>query len=122
MRVVVYRKRVRHLTAKNYQPSLFDPDHGYYEYSALVTNSAGEFEVYICSNAGMIPIYAERRRYGERVSTGFVESAINTVVGKRFCRRQQIHCSKPGANLMLQLRTRTLGSTSGGSSGSGIQD
>ena len=46
------------------------------------------FEVYIRSNAGMIPNYAEQRRYGERVSTGFVESAINTVVGKRFCKRQ----------------------------------
>ena len=38
MRVVVYRKRVRHLTAKNYQLDLFDPDDGYFEYSAIVTN------------------------------------------------------------------------------------
>ena len=38
MRVVVYRKRVRHQTAKNYQLDLFDPDDGYYEYSAIVTN------------------------------------------------------------------------------------
>ena len=29
--------RVRHLTAKNYQLDLFDPDDGYYEYSAIVT-------------------------------------------------------------------------------------
>jgi len=36
----------------------------------------------------MIPNYAERRRQGERVSTGFVESTVNTVVGKRFCKRQ----------------------------------
>ena len=47
----------------------------------------------------MIPNYAERRRYGERVSTGFVESAINTVVGKRFGKRQQMQWSKPGAHL-----------------------
>ena len=38
MRVVVYRKRVRHRTAKNYQLDLFDPDDGYFEYSAIVTN------------------------------------------------------------------------------------
>ena len=38
MRVVVYRKRVRHLTTKNYQLDLFDPDDGYYEYSAIVAN------------------------------------------------------------------------------------
>ena len=38
MRVVVYRKCVRHLTAKNYPLDLFDTDDGYYEYSAIVTN------------------------------------------------------------------------------------
>ena len=73
--------------------------------------AADEFEVYIRNNAGMIPNYAERRRYGERVSTGFVESAINTVVGKRFGKRQQMRWSKGGAHLMLQARTRTLDGT-----------
>ena len=38
MRVVVYRKRVAHRTAKNYQLDLFDPNDGYFEYSAIVTN------------------------------------------------------------------------------------
>ncbi len=70
--------------------------------------AAGEFDTYIRNNAGMIPNYAERRRCGERVSTGFVESAINTVVGKRFDKRQQMRCSKAGEHLMLQARTRTL--------------
>ncbi len=57
----------------------------------------------------MIPNYAERQRYGERVFTGFVvvESAINTVVGKR----QQMQWSKPAAHLLLQTRTRTLDGT-----------
>ena len=59
----------------------------------------------------MIPNYAERRRYGERVSTGFVESAIDTVVGKRFGKRQQMQWSKPGAHLLLQVRTRSLDGT-----------
>ena len=49
--------------------------------------------------------------YGERISTGFVESAINTVVGKRFGKRQQMQWSKSGAHLMLQARTRTLDGT-----------
>jgi hypothetical protein len=39
-RVIIYRKRVHHPTAKNYQLDLFDPDDGYYEYSAVVTNKA----------------------------------------------------------------------------------
>ncbi len=38
LRVVVYRKRVHHPSRKNYQLDLFDPDNGYYEYSALTTN------------------------------------------------------------------------------------
>jgi hypothetical protein len=59
----------------------------------------------------MIPNYAERRRYGERVSTGFVESTVNTMVGKRFCKSQQMRWSKRGAHLMLQTRARTLDGT-----------
>ncbi len=37
-RVVFYRKRVFHKTAKNFQLDLFDPDDGYYEYSAVATS------------------------------------------------------------------------------------
>ena len=37
-RVVVYRKRVRHKTAKNFQLDLFSPDDGTFEYSAVTTN------------------------------------------------------------------------------------
>jgi len=38
LRVLVYRKPVHHHTNKNYQLDLFDPDNGYYEYSAVTTN------------------------------------------------------------------------------------
>jgi hypothetical protein len=38
LRVVVYRKPVHHQTKKNFQLDLFDPDNGYYEYSAVTTN------------------------------------------------------------------------------------
>ncbi|RFC64809.1 ISKra4 family transposase [Mesorhizobium denitrificans] len=73
--------------------------------------AADEFNTYIANNAGMIPNYAERRRYGERVSTGFVESTVNVVVGKRFSKRQQMRWSKEGAHLLLQTRTRVLDGT-----------
>ena len=73
--------------------------------------ATAEFEVYMHNNAGMIPNYAERRRYSKRVSTGFVESALNPVVGKRPGKGQQMHCSDPRANLMLHARTRTLDGT-----------
>jgi hypothetical protein len=36
--VVVYRKPVHHETKKNYHLDLFDPDDGYFEYSAVSTN------------------------------------------------------------------------------------
>ena len=72
---------------------------------------AAEFHTYITRNAHTIPNYAERHRYGERVSTAFVESTVNTVVGKRFAKRQQMRWSKRGAHLMLQTRTRTLDGT-----------
>jgi hypothetical protein len=38
LRVVVYRKPVHHQTKKNYQLDLFDPEDGYFEYSAVTTN------------------------------------------------------------------------------------
>jgi hypothetical protein len=38
LRVVIYRKGVHHKSRKNYQLDLFDPDDGYFEYSAVTTN------------------------------------------------------------------------------------
>ncbi len=84
--------------------------------------AAEEFNTYIANNTGMIPNYAERRRYGERVSTAFVESTVNVVVGKRFSKRQQMRWSRKGAHLMLQTRTRALDGTRAESSSSGIPD
>ena len=70
-----------------------------------------EFRTYVRRNAGTIANYAERHRYGERVSTAFAKSTVNTVVGKRFSKRQQMRWSKRGAHLMLQTRTRVLDGT-----------
>ncbi|MGH9256424.1 MAG: IS1380 family transposase [Vicinamibacterales bacterium] len=36
--VAIYRKKVAHRTAKNFQLDLFDPDDGSYEYSAVTSN------------------------------------------------------------------------------------
>lgn len=70
--------------------------------------AAAEFHTYIANNAAAIPNYAERHRYGERVSTAFVEATVNVVVGKRFTKRQQMRWSRRGAHRLLQTRTRTL--------------
>jgi hypothetical protein len=67
-----------------------------------------EFHTYLENNKGFIPNYGERYRYGERISTGFVESTVNQVISKRFCKRQQMQWTPRGAHLFLQIRTRVL--------------
>jgi hypothetical protein len=67
-----------------------------------------EFHTYIENNQGFIPNYGERYRHGERISTGFVESTVNQVISKRFCKKQQMAWTPRGAHLLLQIRTRVL--------------
>ncbi len=67
-----------------------------------------EFDTYIRNNAELIPNYGERWRYGESISTAFVESTINQVVSKRMVKKQQMRWSQRGAHLLLQVRTRVL--------------
>ena len=52
--------------------------------------------------------YGGRWRYGERISTAFVESTVNQVISKRMVKRQQMRWSPRGAHLLLQGRTRVL--------------
>ena len=49
--------------------------------------SVDELCTYVGRTAHTILNYAERHRYGERVSTAFAESTVNVVVGKRFAKR-----------------------------------
>jgi len=67
-----------------------------------------EFETCIRNNAGFIPNYGEWWRYGETISTAFVESTVNQVVSKRMIKKQQMRWSQKGAHLLLQIRTRVL--------------
>ena len=54
-----------------------------------------EFLTYIANNQVFIPNYGERDRQGDRISTAFIESAVNDVVAKRFTKRQQMQwCAK----------------------------
>ncbi|OTE95853.1 hypothetical protein BCS42_14620 [Crenothrix sp. D3] len=67
-----------------------------------------EFHTYITNNQAFITNYGERYRQGDRISSGFVESAVNYVVAKRLTKRQQMQWSPKGAHLLLQMRTRVL--------------
>jgi hypothetical protein len=59
-------------------------------------------------NQEFVPNYGERYRNGEKIASGFVESAINQIVSKRMVKRQQMGWSQRGAHLLLQIRTRVL--------------
>ena len=67
-----------------------------------------EFETYIKSNSSFIPNYAERYRYGEYISSGFVESTVNELISRRMVKKQQMRWTQMGAHLLLQVRIKTL--------------
>ena len=67
-----------------------------------------ELMTYIQNNAPLIPNYGEKWRYGETISTAFVESTVNEVVAKRMVKKQQMQWSHAGAHAVLQTRTAVL--------------
>ena len=79
----------------------------YARYAGLV-KALLELRTSIVNNRHVIPNDGERYRNGEPIATGFVESTVNEVVSKRFCKKQQMQWSKEGAHLLLQTRVRTL--------------
>jgi hypothetical protein len=75
MRVVIYRRRVAHETAKNFQLDLFDPNDGHYEYSAVVTNKAiGGSALWLFMNGRGI----HEKVYGE-LKGGFAFDCVPTM-------------------------------------------
>jgi hypothetical protein len=79
----------------------------YARFNQLV-KALAELRTYLVNNRYLIPNYGERYRNGQAIATGFVESTVNEVVSKRFCKKQQMQWSKEGAHLLLQTRLRTL--------------
>ncbi|MGI9437400.1 MAG: ISKra4 family transposase [Geminicoccaceae bacterium] len=79
-----------------------------YPYMKRFRRKTGELHTYITNNQSSIPDYGQRRRQGKRIATSFVESTVNTLVGKRFAKSQQMQWSKKSAHHMLQIRARTL--------------
>ena len=73
-----------------------------------MVKALSELRTYVVNNRHVIPNYGERYRHGEAIATGFVESTVNEVVSKRFCKKQKMPWSKEGAHLLLQTRVRTL--------------
>lgn len=63
---------------------------------------------YLKSNFESPIDYRTWQRVGWRISTGFVESSINRIVGRRMCKSQHMRWSRVGAHSVVQLRVALL--------------
>jgi hypothetical protein len=59
---------------------------------------------YIASNRSAIINYGKRYNAGLRVASTLAESAVNSIVGKRIAKSQQMR-SVRGAHMLMQVRT-----------------
>jgi len=84
-----------------------DPDLHYDKRRKLLQHLS-DMITYIGNNSQLIPNYGEKWRYGETISTAFVESTVNEVVAKRMVKKQQMQWSPAGAHYLLQTRTAVL--------------
>jgi hypothetical protein len=88
--------------------SAIAPFNGTYARFNPLVKALSTLRTYIGNNRHLIPDYGQRYHDGEAIATGFVESTVNQVVSKRFCKKQQMQWSKQGAHLLLQTRVKTL--------------
>jgi hypothetical protein len=99
------------LEALNECMLIIDTDDIQYENQHKLSKHLDELATYIENNTHLIPNYGERYRYGELISSSFVESTINEVVTKRMVKKQQMQWVPKGAHYLLQVRTSVLNET-----------
>ena len=63
---------------------------------------------YVRSNRGAMVNYGKRYRAGLRVATTLAESAVNSLVGKRMVKKQQMRWSFHGAHMLMQVRAAEI--------------
>jgi hypothetical protein len=83
------------------------------EADSLKKLSKSLFDVvrYLESNTDSIPDYGQRYRTGRRISTGFVESAVNEIVAKRMAKKQQMRWNRYTVQRFLDVRIHVLNGT-----------
>ena len=59
---------------------------------------------YLKNNLNSLVKYGRRYRSGQRISTAFMESAVNQLIDKRMSKSQQMRWSPMGAHFLLQVR------------------
>lgn len=79
------------------------------EFSIARLHSLGsQLLTYVRSNRSAIVNYGKRYRSGFRVATTLAESAVNSLVGKRMVKKQQMRWSLHGAHMLMQVRTAEI--------------
>jgi hypothetical protein len=79
------------------------------EFSIARLHSLGvQLLTYVRSNRVAIVNYGKRYRSGRRVATTLAESAVNSLVGKRMVKKQQMRWSRHAAHMLMQVRTAEL--------------
>jgi hypothetical protein len=66
---------------------------------------------YLEANNSALVNYGARRRRGEPISTGFVESAINEIVARRMIKKQQMRWNRWAVQPFLDVRVAVLDGT-----------
>jgi hypothetical protein len=66
---------------------------------------------YLELNADSMPDYGKRHRAGQRISTGFVESAVNEIIAKRMVKKQQMRWNRFTVQRFLDVRIHVLNGT-----------
>src|SRR3984893_9879033 len=69
---------------------------------------------YLQANLRSLIDYRSWQLAGRRISTGFVESTINRIVGRRMCKGQQMRWARLGAHCLVQVRVAALKSRTRG--------
>ncbi len=63
---------------------------------------------YLKNNEDSLANYGRRYRSSRRISTAFMESAVNQLIDKRMSKLQQMRWSPMGAHALLQVRTELV--------------
>ncbi|MGA3092057.1 MAG: hypothetical protein ABSD75_25910 [Terriglobales bacterium] len=71
-------------------------------------NALSEMVRYLELNAYSMPNYGKRYRAGERISTSFVESAVNEIVAKRMVKKQRMRWNRHTVQSVLDVRVHVL--------------
>lgn len=59
---------------------------------------------YLAANINSLIDYRGYQKAERRISTGYVESSINRLIGRHMCKDQHIRCSRDGADSVVQVR------------------